>query len=243
MLLAFTTLTGLLCLDLKDAFNAIWHDRLLTLLIEVYGVSKVELMFFYDYLHERKAKVEIDGVTSKAFPLNAGVGQGSALSPLLFVLAIAPIADFLGAELAAIGITLYIFADDLTLLMWADTWIRLGKNMCIAYKKSYEWCGSTGNIINEAKTDVLPLLTHRDVNDIRSNKIVLKEDIVTALTVTRIKDAPKQWDKEKPLKLMGLKIGPLLDGRHMIKGRVSAAKDNSRKLTMFLHTHSLKLIM
>ena len=76
-------------MDLKEAFNAVRRDHLPTLLLELYGVSKLEL------LGDRTVKVQLDGQTSKAPPLGAGLAQGSALSPLLFVLAITQNIDFL----------------------------------------------------------------------------------------------------------------------------------------------------
>ena len=179
--------------------------------------------------------MEIDGVKSEAVPLDAGVGQGSALSPLLFILTVSPFAEFLGVELACMGVYIFVFADDISLLMWADTWVKLGKNMCIAYTKSYSWCGSTGGILNEGKTDILPLLTARDVISTTTEIYTLKEDIPKALTIFRVKDIPKVWCPGKSIKLMGLKLGALLDGRHMIKGRLQAANIKLHSMTKFMH--------
>ena len=65
-------------------------------------------MWFEDYLNDRSQKVLINGKTSSQKPVSAGVLQGSVLGPLLFLIYINDISDYLT------GLA-WLFADDASL--------------------------------------------------------------------------------------------------------------------------------
>ena len=77
--------TGAIYVDLKKAFDTVYHATILSKL-PVYGINDKELSWFIDYLFNRKHFVEFNTTRSKYQDITCGVPQGSILGPLLFLL-------------------------------------------------------------------------------------------------------------------------------------------------------------
>ena len=77
-------LTGLISIDLKNAFDTVDH-KFLCQRLEHYGVFGKELSWFKSYLSNRKQYFRINGVNSNVNDINVGVPQGSCLGPLIFL--------------------------------------------------------------------------------------------------------------------------------------------------------------
>jgi len=100
--------TLMVFLDIKAAFDTVWHNGLLFKL-ENYGICGQLLNWFKSYLYLRSQKVVIQGCCSKDLNTWSGVPQGSVLGPLLFLIYIS---DF---DLALDSLCLF-FADDSSML-------------------------------------------------------------------------------------------------------------------------------
>jgi len=95
-------------LDVKAAFDRIWHKGLLHKLNSI-GVEGKLLDLFVSYLADRKQVVVVDDEKSNVASINAGVPQGSKLGPLLFIIYINDIITDIESDML-------IFADDCSLL-------------------------------------------------------------------------------------------------------------------------------
>ena len=96
-------------LDVKAAFDKVWHRGLLAKLQQI-GINGSLHSLFVSYLSNRKQIVVLDGCKSTVRDVSAGVPQGSRLGPLLFIIYINDIVKDIESEIL-------IFADDTSLLV------------------------------------------------------------------------------------------------------------------------------
>ena len=74
-------------IDLSKAFNTISHSTLFKKL-HYYGFSESALNWFRSYFDQRAQQIKLNSQLSKMHYLNYGVGQGTCLGPLIFLLQI-----------------------------------------------------------------------------------------------------------------------------------------------------------
>ncbi|TLL64776.1 reverse transcriptase family protein, partial [Acinetobacter baumannii] len=72
-------------LDIAKAFDRVWHRALLSKLPS-YGIPEGLCKWIASFLDGRSITVVVDGDCSDTMTINAGVPQGSVLSPTLFIL-------------------------------------------------------------------------------------------------------------------------------------------------------------
>lgn len=92
-------------MDLSKAFDCVPHKALVTKM-EMAGLRGNALSLMKSYLHDRKIVVDVDGSRSAFKVVTVGVGQGTILGPLLYLIYINDI-----GELKLEG-TLNMYADD-----------------------------------------------------------------------------------------------------------------------------------
>ena len=80
-----------------------------------YGICRELLAWLASYLKDRSIQVVVGGMTSKRHIVRSGVPQGSVLGPLLFLVYVNDLEDFLPA-----GVELAVYADDTTLYVCID---------------------------------------------------------------------------------------------------------------------------
>ena len=98
--------------DISKAFDRVWHQGLLFKLQKI-GIKGSLLLWFKDYLNNRKQRVVINGQQSSWSNIKAGVPQGSVLGPLLFLIYINDITSVIQSEVR-------LFADDTILYVYVD---------------------------------------------------------------------------------------------------------------------------
>jgi len=93
-------------LDFSKAFDKVPHHRL-RYKLEYYGVSGSTLNWIVDFLYERTQKVVLEGSCSGTASVDSGVPQGSVLAPVLFLIDINDLPDYITN-----GSSTNLFADD-----------------------------------------------------------------------------------------------------------------------------------
>lgn len=91
--------------DISKAFDAVMQSLLIRKLAR-FPLSDSILKWFTSYFSGRKQCVKIDNVKSESFIVPSGVGQGTIIGPLLFLV------FFDDSNMANDDITSFNFADD-----------------------------------------------------------------------------------------------------------------------------------
>lgn len=100
--------TGMLSIDLKAAFDSVWHDGL-TYKLGQLGFPLYLTKLMTSYLDGRGFRTRVGHSMSRRFEVNAGVPQGAVLSPTLFNLFVHDMPQPRDVQLA-------LFADDTAIL-------------------------------------------------------------------------------------------------------------------------------
>jgi hypothetical protein len=109
--------------DLAQFFRSINHDVLLSILDKQGFVPEV-VVFFKPYPVDRFTCYAWDDDQSLEFPSSVGVGQGSALSPILSALCLAPLLKEFEHRVHVAVLVSYV--NNSTIIVQSDMW---GKNL------------------------------------------------------------------------------------------------------------------
>ena len=97
-------------LDISKAFDCVWHKGLLAKL-PMFGLHHIILIWIGSFLSDRSIAVRVDGFLSNLNSINAGVPQGSVISPVLLILFIIFI-HIINDLLTSTPSSIHSFADD-----------------------------------------------------------------------------------------------------------------------------------
>lgn len=141
----------LVLLDLSAAFDTISHCILLDRLRDL-GVGGAALAWFRSYLADRAAKVQLGAFTSGSQRIDKGVPQGSILSPTLFNMHVAPLANVIKSH----GFDALSYADDTQMLITCgpnpeDTKERFKQCMLDIQR----WMSNNHLQLNTSKTEII----------------------------------------------------------------------------------------
>lgn len=140
-------MVGLVCIDLRKAFETLNIDILINKLYNI-GLRDTVLNWFKSYLYGRKQKVKFDNVLSEEQEIKYGVPQGSILGPLLFLIYINDLVDiFEGLEIKC-----KLFADDIMLFFSSNNISLIEKVLNEALKRLLNWLNNNQMKINISKT-------------------------------------------------------------------------------------------
>ena len=140
--------------DYEKAYDKVWRDGLL------YKMIRLEIPWRYIryvrfFLSTRQTVVNINGVASKMFTLNEGLPQGSAISPLLFLIFINDIDVDLHPDTLV-----SLFADDTA--VWTQRGVDQEHSQRIMQEeidKICEWARKWKMKLNEGKTKTVAIST------------------------------------------------------------------------------------
>lgn len=159
-------------IDLKKAFDKVWKDGLMGKLRN-HRIDGNMYRWVKELLHNRRARVQLDGTKSKKILLLQGVPQGGVLSPTLFLIYI----NDLVTELPH-GTKVAMYADDLVIWCTEEYATVASKILQRAIDALSSWANKWCISINTDKcsTTLFTLSPKQKANTININGTPLKED-------------------------------------------------------------------
>jgi len=147
--------TSTLAFDISQFFPSLNHC-LLTLILEKAGLDPRVLTFFVNYLVKRKTNYVWNDLISPDFEVNIGVGQGSALFPILLVLYLTPFLYILEKHLKnlKIPISMLSFVDDGLIIAQDKSIDILNAHFFCSYNVLSKLLVDFGLVIEQGKTEV-----------------------------------------------------------------------------------------
>ena len=162
---------GLLLIDMSSAFNLVAKEVIIPKLKEL-GVGEYAAKMLHSYLTNRKSRTKVKGVYSAWVEVKTGIGEGSVLGPLVFILTIVccTMALVRAAQRlrqmnysvqmdntpkydSQISLSSVEFADDVTGLTVCQTEDQVAASLMIMMEEYEKYFSSNGLKINVAKCE------------------------------------------------------------------------------------------
>ncbi|UYV81433.1 hypothetical protein LAZ67_20001180, partial [Cordylochernes scorpioides] len=156
-------------LDLTQAFDKVWKNKLITKLYKHFKIDGKAITWINDFLKNRYIRVKYNGTLSKTFKLYQGLPQGSVLSPTLFTLFIAGIEEKISHK-TNIG----LFADDIILWSSNTNWKKAERDLNKTLFHLEKFANKHKLEFNPQKSETCLFTTDKKLYKIRP-KIILKE--------------------------------------------------------------------
>ena len=147
--------TSSLAFDISQFFPSLNH-RLLVLILEKVGLDPKVTNFFANYLIQRSTKYLWNNLTSPSFKVNVGVGQGSALSPILSTLYLSPLIYIIEKRFKNLNLPISIlsFVDDSLFIAQNKSFSISNSHLFCSYNILFNLLNSFGLIIEHSKTEI-----------------------------------------------------------------------------------------
>jgi len=145
----------LLTLDIKGAFDAVLPGRLVHRLREQ-GWPDNLVRWVQSFATDRSVKIRLDGTTGPETLIHCGLPQGSPISPILFMLYIAPILH-LGNPKRRFG-----YADDIALVAISTDFQSNCDQLQTNLREALSWGNSEGITFDPAKSELLHFTRGRE---------------------------------------------------------------------------------
>ena len=142
----------LVAYDFSRAYDVVDHKLLRLRLLEL-GLPLCLVRWVWGWLRDRRVRVEVQGALSKERIFRAGLPQGSVLSPQLFLLWAAGLAETLRAP----GNSPYIYADDTAVLSSGDNMEVARSRAQTAADALTSWARRNKMLVAGEKTQLLVL--------------------------------------------------------------------------------------
>ena len=147
--------TSTLAFNISQFFPSLNH-RLLVLILEKAGLSPKVTNLFANYLVQRSTKYLWNDLSSPPFEVNVGVGQGSALSPILSTLYLSLLIYIIEKRFKSLNLPISIlsFIDDGLFIVQNKSLNISNSNLFCSYNILSKLLDSFGLIIEHSKTEI-----------------------------------------------------------------------------------------
>ena len=144
---------ALLAFDFSRAYDTVDHRLLRARLLEQ-GLPRCLVQWIWQFLRDRRARVELNGTRSGERVYRAGLPQGCVLAPTLFLLWSAPLA----AALRDIpGVSPFLYADDTAALCAGNDIATAKRRAQLAADALQRWARRSKMVVAGEKTQLLVL--------------------------------------------------------------------------------------
>ncbi|EDN91513.1 hypothetical protein SS1G_00916 [Sclerotinia sclerotiorum 1980 UF-70] len=171
--------TTLLTMDVKGAFDAVLPGRLVNRLREQ-GWPNNLVRWVQSFATNRSIKIRLDGETGPETKLECGLPQGSPISPILFMLYIAPL-FWMGKPQSRFG-----YADDIAILATSNSLQTNCDSLKMDMQETLEWGKTEGITFDPKKSELIHFYKgHRTLTDTPA--------IHTGSMNIEVKPGPLKW--------------------------------------------------
>jgi len=156
--------TSVLTFNIVQFFLLLNH-HLLIIILRKAGLEPKVALFFTDYLVKRKTNYTWNELSSLNFKANVGVGQGSALSPILLALYLSLFLYILEKHLKnlKIPVSFISFVDDGLIISQNKSIVISNSQLFCSYNILSKLLDSFGLIIKHSKTDIFHFNRSHDI--------------------------------------------------------------------------------
>ncbi|KAK9881746.1 hypothetical protein WA026_017267 [Henosepilachna vigintioctopunctata] len=140
--------------DLSKAFDLMCSDIAVEKFYNL-GLRGVCCSWLMSYLKDRSIRVRVNGCMSEECVAALGVPQGSILGPLLFVLFMNDLPEYIQE-----GVT-FMYADDISVVLWGSSTGEVQVKIEKVCDQVEAWCQRNRLILNEGKTVQLQFHNYR----------------------------------------------------------------------------------
>jgi len=147
--------TSTLAFDISQFFPSLNH-QLLVFILEKSGLDPKVTNFFTNYLVQRSTKYLWNKLSSPSFEVNVGVGQGSALSPILSTLYLSPLIYIMEKRFKNLNLPISIlsFIDNGLFIVQNKSFIISNSHLFCSYNILSKLLDSFGLIIEYSKLEI-----------------------------------------------------------------------------------------
>lgn len=159
-----------LLFDLSKAFDTIDPD-FVSLKISRLGIRGPLNQWITSFLTNRRFRIKVDGTFSETFDSTIGTPQGSVLGPLIFLLFINDLPDYIQHG------TVLMYADDTSIIITDKYRVNVQEKVNLTLLEFSKWCSSNNLIINYNKTKCIEFRNKRRkaINlQIKFNNVVIE---------------------------------------------------------------------
>ena len=146
------------CLDISKAFDCLNHP-LLILKLRKMGLSDVSLNWFTSYL-DRKQQLTFNDIISECVSVKTGIGQGTIVGPLIFLLYINDIVNSLP------NVHINMYADDCILYSTGNTWNQVHIHLQAGLDGFDDWCRHNNMVLNISKSKCLLIASRNKLSNV-----------------------------------------------------------------------------
>ena len=210
-------------IDLSKAFDTVDHQILIAKL-KHYGVDNNNLLWFKDYLSNRKQCIYYENEHTQLRSINCGVPQGSILGPLLFLIYVNDL------HYTSNLLNFILFADDTNIFLSHKNINTLYKTLNKELKKVEEWFRTNKLSLNTNKTKYTIFFkpSKRDDLPLKLPKLEINNAIIK---------------NERSIKFLGILLDENLNWKKhigVIENKISKNLGILKKAKPYLNLTSLK---